>query len=141
MIDRKQVVEAARACIGTPFYHCGRQPGKGLDCIGLLVAAYTNLRLTDYDVKSYSRIVPPGFTRTCLSEVFDVYLPTAQILPGDVLLFSIRNIEQHVGIATDPGFMVHAYQGVRKVVEQRLDDEWLERLTGIFKYRGPLWQL
>ena len=40
MIDHnKNMIAAARACLGTPFHHQGRMPGVGLDCIGLVIVA------------------------------------------------------------------------------------------------------
>lgn len=65
-----------------------------------------------------------------------------EIEVGDLLMFSMRgtqNTTTHVGIYTGNGYFIHSNQSVGKVVEERLNDMWGNRL--VCAYRWKQWQL
>ena len=121
--DHDRLAQAAASLIGTPFRLYGRDPRRGLDCIGLLDASLTIIgrkpRLPlGYKLRnsspeqwflfaSYS-----GFDR-----VFD------QALPGDVLLTVPGPGQQHIELIETPETIIHAHAGLGRVVRQRLQAE------------------
>lgn len=129
------VISAARSCIGTPFRHQGRSPGVGLDCAGLGIVA---AKAAGIDIKDFT-----GYPRTpfdgMLKKMFDEQNRLQQIdavdaAPGDVLLMRISSAPQHVAILSYDGYMVHAYQNVGKVVEQRIDEDWRNKIIAVYRF-------
>lgn len=112
----RQLAVAAGALVGSPFRLHGRDPTTGLDCIGLLAAAFTALGASAKLPNSYrlrSRRLPDtseiarccGFTRA-----------DGLIEVGDVIICQVGPCQFHLAIAlTDEGF-VHAHAGLKRVV-------------------------
>lgn len=127
------VAAQALTWVGTPFLHAGRVKGSegGVDCVGVLVGVAHELGLTDYDNRVYSRHVIPEIL---ISEIERVCSPVlegpSQI--GDVLIFRVSGVAQHVGIQTTVGF-VHAWESVGKVVETRLDRFWGAQVAQVLR--------
>lgn len=112
----------AREWIGTPFVHCAQEKGVGCDCVGLFCGVARAIGLFEYRPAPYSRLVDPEFMRREVARFFDPIedVPSA----GDLVLLKVRDVPQHVAIATGQGTIIHAYEpGVAKVVENT--------------YRGP----
>ena len=139
MISRSEIVETARACLGTPFHHQGRMPGVGLDCVGLVVVVAKKLEAAYTDMRAYS-MRPDGKTllemlrfNSCLQELSS---PDAA-QSGDVLVFQFIGPvwPQHVGIRTDKG-MIHTYTALKRVVEEPYSDVWRGRATHAFQFMG-----
>lgn len=128
----QRVVDAARACLGTPFYHQGRVAGIGLDCIGLVIHAVKQVGLAVEDVDDYGR-EPQGDTlhHALISHGFVV---VDDIVPGDVLLFRFNGAPQHVGLAVSWDAMVHSYAPIGRVVETGLGETWRRRISGIYRH-------
>ena len=121
----------ARAYVGTPFVHQGRHRGRGIDCIGLVINVMHEMHISDYDRRDYGRLPFRGELEAALNKLFvRVRRPPA---PGDILLFRIGRLRQHVGIATDYG-MIHAPSG-KRVVEHGLSGKWLQRLAGVYQWQ------
>lgn len=110
---------AARALIGVPFRLQGRNPAVGLDCVGLVWAAYAEaghvLRApAHYPLRGWERerieavLVGAGFHR--VTDPCD----------GDVALIALAARQFHLGIIGAASF-VHAHAGLRRVVETPLD--------------------
>jgi cell wall-associated NlpC family hydrolase len=139
MTTGEQIVEQARTWIGTPFYHAGREKGLGVDCIGLVIGVCNELGLIGgYDNREYSQVAPDGTMRREVSRFFDELLPGAPMAPGDVLLFTIGGLEQHIAIYTGPGEqrIIHAFQSVGVVAEHDFKGVWVRACTGFFRLRG-----
>ena len=127
------MVAAARRCLGTPFRHQGRQPGRGLDCVGLIVCAARECGLADYDVTGYARL-PQGDSmkeHLLAAGLLPRDMPSAR--PGDVLLMRFTREAQHLALMTERG-VLHSYQQVGRVVEHRLDDAWRGRIVGAYAF-------
>ncbi|HSX49945.1 MAG TPA: NlpC/P60 family protein [Cellvibrio sp.] len=129
------VVAAARACIGTPFRHQGRVPGLGLDCAGLGIVAAKAVGIEIKDFSGYPRLPFDGM----LKKMFDEQINLKRVekndaSPGDVLLMRIEQAPQHVAILSYGGYMIHAYQGVGKVVEQRIDKLWSNKIVAVYRF-------
>lgn len=135
MVTRHEIVTCARAYLGCPYRHQGRIRA-GLDCIGLAIAVCHDLGLGDFDFQAYSR-EPDGVTLQ--AEIEKVCTPILEYQPGDLLIFRIRRLPQHCGIATDlmGGIgLIHAYQSIGKVAEHALTDWWKERIIAAYKLPG-----
>lgn len=123
------ILETARQWLETPYHHQGRVKGAGVDCIGLIIGICHELSLIDFDVTGYDR-TPDS---TMMMELLEKHCTrTDNPEPGDLLLFRIRKNPQHVGLMTDDGGIIHAYQSVGKVVEHPLDPWWSSRIIGAF---------
>lgn len=105
---------AALGLVGTRFRFHGDDPATGLDCAGLVAAAYRaagyavpmlpTYRIRDMDVEAVARLL----TGMGLERVADA-------ASGDVLLCRVAVRQPHLMIA-GPGGCVHAHAGLRRVV-------------------------
>lgn len=142
-----QVVEAARAWLGTRWQHQGRVRGVGCDCAGLVLEVSRALELhtaeqlaeVEAAVAGYSR-QPDGRLRGLCERLLHETTPEL-MQPGDVLLMRTERDPQHLGIAGPypaPGEMslIHASALHRKVVEHRLDAVWRRAVVGVFVLPG-----
>lgn len=115
-----------RALVGAPFRLHGRDPATGLDCVGVIAAAF--------GVEG----VPRGYSvRTADAAGLAAMLgrfgfgPAAGAMPGDVLMTSPGPGQLHLVVMTADGF-VHADAGLGRVVETPgLPDN----LIGVFRWR------
>jgi len=110
---------AARGLVGVAFRPQGRDPAMGLDCVGLVWAAYaaagTMLRApVGYPLRGWrgERIIAAleaaGFQ--CVDDRCD----------GDVALIALAAGQFHLGVI-GPASLVHAHAGLRRVVETPLE--------------------
>ena len=130
------VVTLARECVGTPFRHQGRVPGRGLDCAGLIIHVASALGVEYLDEQGYSRHPHLGRLQAALDaqpcfEVVD------SMESGDVLLMKFRKEPTHLAIYTGET-IIHAYEQIGAVCEHRMDAEWLSRVVRIYRFRGDL---
>lgn len=133
-----ELVSAARDLLGTPFHHQGRLPGIGVDCAGVVVCACAACGYAIADRIGYSRIPNSAeFTRAVREHCDPVPLEALRI--GDLMTFAFRENEQHIAIVSEitPVIMlIHAWEGVGKVVENSLDSTWRGRLRGCYRLQG-----
>ena len=116
---------AAHAMVGARFRAQGRSAAHGLDCVGLVAAAYA--------VAGRSLEVPEGYPlRGWRGERIVAGLERAGFVAaadplrmGDVALIALAAGQFHLGLLA-PGRVVHAHAGLRRVVEAPLDARWLE---------------
>lgn len=146
MPSKQEYFLKAREFVGTPFRHQGRTPGRGLDCVGLVVCAATALGAMIDDVTNYRRT--PDWTRfkgefekngTSLGNRYE------DAVPGTVVLLREGRWQTHCAVVglrgvDSPGAgertLVHAFVLRGKVVEERFSQEWRERIQGVFLMRG-----
>lgn len=153
MAIRDMIVAEAREWIGTKFHHQGRVKGVGCDCIGMVLGALHNagarsrkrddagnpIPFTTFDRRDYA----PDPNSERLKHTLDEHLreiPLSAIRQGDVLLFKVIHLPQHVGIVADHPqgglSLIHAYSPARQVVEEVLNDSWLTRVIGAYRVPG-----
>lgn len=139
MFRRSQdLIDAARACVDTPFHHQGRQPGVGLDCAGLLVVAMQSLGLSPLDRTDYSRTPHGGELESMLdAQPMLARVPIHDMHDGDVLLMRFEKEPQHLALHAGET-IIHAYQTVGKVVEHRLDTRWRARIVRVYRVAGSV---
>lgn len=118
--------------LGARFCVQGRDPATGLDCVGLVWAAYAAAGRVlavpgAYPLRGWSRARIAGeLTAAGFASASDV----AQA--GDVALVALSAGQFHLGLI-GPASMVHAHAGLRRVVETPLD--------GNAKDGGQRWRL
>lgn len=151
-VTGKRIVSEARLWLGTPFHHQGRARGAGVDCIGLVAGIAQGLRirsfqadangnallLSAFDRLDYAREPQGDLLRNAFSTLLRPIRPE-RMRAGDVALFTMARHPQHVAIIGDyahGGFsLIHAYEPAGMVCEHRLDDKWLRRLAGLYRFR------
>ena len=120
-VTRADVVACAQSYVGVPWQHMGKTK-RGVDCVGLLAAIWSDLRFTpEPDIPPYRR-EPVG----SLLEYFHKYMvriPVYKLKPGSALIFAYQGSPYHVGVVVDPDrrSMIHAYARTRKVVLDIID--------------------
>lgn len=139
------IIREARALLGVKFHHQGRSREAGVDCLGMLVLvaqacglSFEGQAVTAHDRTDYGHHPDTAFLAASLRRFLQ---PVQDMRPGDVGLFLIDKRPQHLGVITDYPVagefgLIHAYAPLRKVVEHRLDEQWKERLAGLFRFVG-----
>jgi hypothetical protein len=136
-----EIVAIARETLGTPYAHQRRVNGLALDCAGVPVHVALRLGLNFKDVTGYGRLPQPDEMRKALDSGLQ-RVPKSEMQIGDVAWIRFLDQPQHFAIVGDyhlGGFsLIHAYNGagLKKVVEHRLDDQWLTRIVGIWRFPG-----
>jgi NlpC/P60 family putative phage cell wall peptidase len=133
MIPTSQVVSQAQTWLGTPWHHQARLKGVGVDCIGLLVGVCKELNISVQDYQEYARF-PDGYH---LAKELDRQLikKFTQPMPGDIMLFRISRMPQHIAICSPLG-LIHAHQGVMQVVETAMPKYWDTHILGVYQLPG-----
>lgn len=130
-----EILAVARQCLGTPFRHQGRQPGKGMDCVGVIAHTAQATGISQYDVTNYSRLPQGQAILEHLLKAGMTQIPPALAQAGDVLVMRFEREPQHLALVTDKGIL-HAYMQAGKVVEHRLDAVWRSRIVAAFQFPG-----
>ena len=107
------LARAAEALVGGPFRLHGRDPGTGLDCIGLLAAALGGRPPLPSGYRMRTRALPElsGTAAACGFEPAH-----GLVAPGDVLMVRVGPCQFHLMIAASAGGFVHAHAGIGRVV-------------------------
>ncbi len=136
MINPQQVVNAARACVGTPFRHQGSD-GLGMDCAGLLIAVARKLGLNHPAALAYPALPPMGLFDQLLLEYC---WPVSEPEVGGVVRLFVSRRAQHLAICGDyphSGMtLIHSFMTAGRVTEHRLDDRWLRRIVSCWRIKG-----
>ncbi len=121
--------------IGTRFRLHGRDAVTGLDCIGLVVAAYWQAgveiapALEDYPLRGMALpAVINAFTASGLT------LRQGRPCIGDIALIACGHGQYHVALL-GPDSHIHAHAGLRRVVET---PGWPDGVVGVFQIGNPL---
>lgn len=128
---------AARAYLGTPFLHQGRDPAVGIDCVGLVACAVRDCGLSEllpHDFTGYARNPGRGELERRLRVAFGESAP--EPCPGDVVSIDFKGQTRHVAIVGQDGSrltLIHTASNVGRVVEHGLSDAWRKRITGIYR--------
>lgn len=146
MTTRAEIVAEARdwVRVRTPVQHQGRLKGIGADCIGVPLGIALGFGLpgatefiNDIRFKGYSRPPNPRLLLAACEDYLD-RVPIEEALPGDIPICRIGSDPQHFAIITslDPIYIVHAYQQVGRVVENRVDERMQQLVVRMYRYRG-----
>lgn len=129
------LANAARHLAGSPFRLHGRDPGTGLDCIGVLAAALKDAGMpaplpTGYSLRSRSIAglefiaVQCGFGPVC-----------GEMEAGDVILARPNACQFHLLIALEQDSFVHAHAGIGRVILSAWPQDW--RIASHFRLLQP----
>jgi hypothetical protein len=132
------IVTAARAWLGVRYRHQGRDR-EGVDCIGLPVCVRADLGLAPMDSSLDYAPLSEGtemldYCRAHMQEV-----DRTAIAPGDILVH-MDGAMRHMAIVSDYApdadslAIIHAWLPNRRVVECRLDGEFMARVRGCFRF-------
>lgn len=131
-------VTHARALIGTRWSHRGRS-SKRIDCVGLIVVSLAKAGRQVKDRLVYGKEPHEDGLREALIAEFGQPAHKRQAQVGDVGLFRGAEYPLHVGIIGNYSLgglsVIHANNepGVRKVCENRLAEQWLDRLLEVYR--------
>ena len=140
---KREIVQEARAWLGTPYLHQASTKAAGTDCLGLLRGVWREVLgrepetpppySQDWDEVSHRDVLLIACQRLLVER------PVDQAEPGDVILFRMRqgSVAKHLGLisALQPTRFIHAYSG-HGVVESALSEPWARRITGVFAFPG-----
>ena len=124
--------DAALGCVGTRFQAHGREPGKGLDCVGLVICA---ARSVGVEIPDREYVIGPG------CDLFDamtegaesVFVPGEMPLKrGDALTLRFPKMPFHAAIFVGGNRIVHAMVG-RGVGLMGVDHSVLARIQGVWR--------
>lgn len=131
-VNPQSVIHLARECLGTPFVHQGRIPGKALDCAGVLVYIFNGLGLPYSDEIGYPRRPYKGQLEAGLARQPHLKrVAVTELQPGDIVLFRVKAAPQHIGVYTG-ATLIHAAFDPGRVVEQRFAS-WAGNLTHAYR--------
>lgn len=133
MTAAENIIPAARAALGTPFQHQGRQIGRALDCAGLVVHVADVNGLHYVDRLDYGRSPANGQLEAALDSQPCLRRMFGDPQPGDVLLMRFAREPQHLGICTGET-LIHAWQIVGTVCEHRLTETWRRRIVRVYRF-------
>lgn len=137
-LTREEIAAAALQLVDIPYQHHGRDEVLGLDCAGVLVAAFRRcgIELREKLPINYRRLPPESHIRECLSMNFEE-IKTAPagitLEPGAIVHFRFNRDSEarHLGIATlnrdgENFDVVHALRVNQRVI--------LEPLAGVLAH-------
>lgn len=136
-----KLVSAARKYLGVKFRHRGRTP-RGLDCVGLGILAYKDCGVALPDFRLYSDEphqdgLVTHITNSLGEPVKKSPVRMKDLQPGDVLVLRFYIQPHHVAIVTDYKYgglaVIHADGHSNKVLEQRLTEDMVKRVTHVFR--------
>jgi cell wall-associated NlpC family hydrolase len=113
--QRDSIIEHTRSLLGTRYKWAGITPEKGLDCSGFVKYVFAKLG-----------VELPHHAADLARLGGSVTKDTAEMRPGDLLVFGKGKRISHVGIYVGDGFMIHASSTSRRVIE-----------TPVERYRPP----
>ena len=110
----ERVWQAALGLVGTRFRFHGHDPASGLDCVGMVAAAY---RAAGYAVPALPTYRIRDMSGAAVADLLsDIGLErVTDAASGDVLLCMVAARQPHLMIA-GPDSCVHAHAGLRRVV-------------------------
>lgn len=147
---RAAVVAAARQWLATPYRHQARVKGRGVDCVGLIIAAGLEAEVMTWSPEAfapwagYGRLPNPTKMRAGLETFLRPLAADEVPSVGDVAFFAWRDgMPMHLGILAEdeivaPGrlTMIHATSQIGSVVEHGFAGEWPGRVDSYWRYPG-----
>ena len=138
---RDEIVEAARAWLGTSYHHQASLRGVGCDCLGLVRGVWRDLLGDEPEAPPpYSIRWAESLRQETLAAAAARHLgpvPFGGQRPGDVLLFRWRERlpAGHCAILSAPDRIIHAHDGAT-VAEVAFTPWWRRHLSHAFSFPG-----
>lgn len=139
-IERQAFIAHARSHVDarTIWRHQGRS-ARGLDCGGLIAVSLASAGRTVVDALAYGRRPYRKMLEATLEANFGAPVPKDFLAAGDIALMRFSESQQcsHVGIVADHPVgglsLIHAFAQVRRVVEHRIDAEWMNNIAEVYR--------
>lgn len=139
MSPAERCVARARELIGVPWRHKGRNPARGIDCVGLAVIAVAAGGIVMRDRTNYGREPWKDGLRQDIEAHFGEPMPRDAWRPGGVVLLRWADHEEpgHIGITgngTTDVSLIHCYNssGIMQTVEHDIDDRWRKLIVDVY---------
>lgn len=135
-MSRVEVVDAARAWLGTPYRHQAATLGAGCDCLGLIRGVWRTLHGSEpMALPAYRADWREGRGEMLAAAERLLVRATGDVEAGQVLLFRLGRtlVPQHCGIALGRGRFIHAQERLG-VIEANLTEGWRRRLAAQFDF-------
>jgi len=127
--------------VGTPFRALGREAGRGLDCVGIVLEAAGRSGLHPIgDALDYGLLPRKGeLTRRLRDNARLIEIDLGEFGDGDILALWMRDPEEatHLAVATGPD-IVHARLEFGAVCLDPLRPRWIRRLHSAWRI-GEAW--
>lgn len=123
-IDGASLAIAASQFIGTPFRLHGRDPRRGLDCVGLLVVSMRAIGAEVSDPSGYglrNRSIDSHLEKFRLSSFVSA---SGEMESGDILVVRPGPGQHHILICHGRSGFVHAHAGLGRVVRSSGPSPW-----------------
>lgn len=138
-----RLVAQARTWDGVPYLHQGSNR-FGADCRGFIRGVYAELGLDLPDYRAYGTEADPALLLQKLTDALGAPVASspvtyADLKPGDIIVFHFpkSNAPRHLAIVTDRttgGFnFIESNGNQKRVLERRLDEKYLARVTHVFR--------
>ncbi|OZA91045.1 NlpC/P60 family protein [Altererythrobacter sp. H2] len=116
MTEGMAIAAAARALVGAPFRLHGRDPATGLDCVGLVAAAFRDAGITAHPPVGYRLRNRDITAHLAMAARIGLFSVTGEHRPGDVVLAVPGPWQHHLLVAADCRTFIHAHAGLGRVV-------------------------
>lgn len=131
-------IQVARALLGVPWRHQGRNPIVGIDCAGLLLLAFD----VHTPTPTYGRNPHSGLLEATMEGLLGAPLPGVDDLcPGDAVAMAYAGPIRHCGLIAEDihgGLsLIHTDSILGRVTEHPLDDKWLRRIRRVYRRGEP----
>jgi len=127
-----ELVDIARKYVGVKYWFKGRSRG-GLDCAGVAILSIREYTIPDYEYLEYSANPNPTHIKRELLKIAD---KVDSMQSGDIFLIRLHGAPQHVAIYTNNNTIIHAYEDIGKVVEEKYTKYWQNKLDSIYRLRN-----
>lgn len=142
-IFRDQLIAEARRYMGVKWHHQGRNPKVGMDCVGYMrIVGGRFIQWPCQDRVTYPKMPRKGQLRQALIDHGMVPVPMEEADDGDLwsMWFDFVGYEQHLAmLARDENgrrTIIHTYAHVGRVCEHGIDDSWVDRTMGAWRFPG-----
>ena len=141
-LQANRVVAVARGWLGTPYHDQASLKGVGCDCLGLIRGVWREtVGPEPFAMPPYSRDWGEVAQREPILDLARAVLLKVQmdrLTSGAVLVFRMRRgaVAKHLGILTEPGRFIHAYERIG-VLEEPFNATWRRRLVAAFRFPDP----
>ena len=141
MVNRSQIISAARGWIGTPYHHQASVKHVGCDCVGLLRGVWReSIGPEPETAPNYSMDWGEANGDETMLRYFRRHLreiPVSDAQPADIVCMRWRQlvVAKHCLILTMPDHAIHAVNG-NPVTEIFVSDWWREKFCFAFSFPG-----
>ncbi len=125
----KRTAARARALVGVRFRPQGRDPAKGLDCVGVVIHAF---RLEAGSIPDDYRLSSLGRTAELMAGILARFAPLRRAEVGHLVVMEAGRRQMHLGVRTEAG-IVHADARTGRVIEGPIPPG--ARVVGYFRRR------